>query len=74
MKFKILSISWSPVDTVGAGNAYFAFPATFLAACASMKEVGFIDNTPGTLNVGIVGHRDPVDKISYLKWDTNLLK
>jgi rfaE bifunctional protein nucleotidyltransferase chain/domain len=62
------------VDTVGAGDAFFAISAPIAAAGGAMEEVGFIGCAAGAIKVGIVGHRQSVDKIPLMKYLTTLLK
>jgi rfaE bifunctional protein nucleotidyltransferase chain/domain len=62
------------VDTVGAGDAFFAVTAPMVAAGARMGDIGFIGNAAGALKVGIVGHRSAVDKAALIKFVTSLLK
>jgi rfaE bifunctional protein nucleotidyltransferase chain/domain len=62
------------VDTVGAGDAFFAVTAPMVAAGADMSDIGFLGNAAGALKVGIVGHRSSVEKVSFVKFLTALLK
>lgn len=62
------------VDTVGAGDAFLAVTSPVVAAGANMEVTGFIGNTVGALKVGIVGHRQSVEKIPVKKYITTLLK
>ncbi len=62
------------VDTVGAGDAFFAVTAPLVAAGASLAGAGFIGNVVGALKVGIVGHRKSVEKPAVLKYLQTLLK
>jgi sugar/nucleoside kinase (ribokinase family) len=62
------------VDTVGAGDAFFAVSALFAAAGAPIEDIGFLGNAAGAIKVGIVGHRSSVDKIALVKYITALLK
>jgi bifunctional ADP-heptose synthase (sugar kinase/adenylyltransferase) len=64
----------SIVDTVGAGDAFLSVTAPLVAAGGQMHKVGFIGNLVGALKVGIVGHRQWVDKPSLVKSITGLLK
>lgn len=70
----IPAFTQSVVDTVGAGDAFFAVTAPIVAAGASMRVVGFVGNVVGGLKVEIVGHRRSVDKVSLLKSVTSLLR
>jgi rfaE bifunctional protein nucleotidyltransferase chain/domain len=62
------------VDTVGAGDAFFAVTAPLVAAGGPMHQIGFIGNVVGALKVEIVGHRRSIDKPSLVKAITGLLK
>lgn len=62
------------VDTVGAGDAFFAVTAPLVAVGGDMERVGFIGNIAGALKVGIVGHRASVERVPLVKYLTTLLK
>ena len=62
------------VDTVGAGDAFFAVTAPLVAAGAPMDLVGLVGNVVGALKVEIVGHRHSIDKATLIKGVTGLLK
>jgi bifunctional ADP-heptose synthase (sugar kinase/adenylyltransferase) len=48
------------IDTMGAGDAFFAVAAPFAAVGASMKDLISIGNAAGAAKVGIIGHRSSV--------------
>lgn len=62
------------IDTVGAGDAFFAMAAPVAAIGAPMEVAAFIGNAAGAIKVGIVGHRLRVEKIPLIKYITTLLK
>lgn len=62
------------VDTIGAGDAFFAMTAPLVAAGGALKEIGFIGNVVGALKVEIVGHRKTVEKPALVKAITALLR
>ncbi|HEY0836144.1 MAG TPA: PfkB family carbohydrate kinase [Azospirillum sp.] len=62
------------VDTVGAGDAFFAVTAPLVAAGGDMPSVAAIGNAVGAIKVGIVGHRSSVEKVPLVKYLTALLK
>ncbi len=62
------------VDTVGAGDAFFAVTTPMVAAGASLKDVCFLGNVAGAMKVGIVGHRSSIDRVPFVKYLTALLK
>lgn len=62
------------VDTVGAGDAFLAVTSPLIAAGGDISRVAFIGNVAGAIKVGIVGHRESVEKASLVKAITALLK
>jgi rfaE bifunctional protein kinase chain/domain/rfaE bifunctional protein nucleotidyltransferase chain/domain len=62
------------LDTMGAGDAFLAITAPLVAAGHDMEKIGFIGNAVGAIKVGIVGHRQSVEKIPLLKYLATLLK
>lgn len=70
----IPALTRSAVDTVGAGDAFFAIAAPLAAAGGAMRDVAFVGNAAGAVKVGIVGHRSSVEKVPLLKFLTALMK
>jgi len=64
----------SVVDSIGAGDAFFAVTAPIVAAGGSMEDVGIVGNASGAIKVGIVGHRNFVGREPLLKYLTALMK
>jgi rfaE bifunctional protein nucleotidyltransferase chain/domain len=62
------------LDTMGAGDAFLAVTAPLAAVAEDMEMVGFVGNVVGSIKVGIVGHRQAVDKVSVFKYIRTLLK
>jgi len=62
------------IDTVGAGDAFFAVTAPLVAIGVDMERVALVGNAAGALKVNIVGHRKSVEKSSLLKYIQTLLK
>jgi sugar/nucleoside kinase (ribokinase family) len=62
------------VDTVGAGDAVFAFTAPCFVRGAPLEMVTFIGNAVGALAVQIVGNKKPVEKFELLEFINALLK
>ncbi len=69
----IPALTKTVVDTVGAGDAFFAVSAPFVAAGASIGDAGFLGNVAGAVQVGIVGHRNSVEKVPFVKFLSSLL-
>jgi rfaE bifunctional protein nucleotidyltransferase chain/domain len=64
----------STIDTVGAGDAFFALAAPLAAVGGAMQDVAFVGNAAGAVKVGIVGHRTSIEKVPLQKYLTALLK
>jgi len=62
------------VDSMGAGDAFFAVTAPLAAAGGPLEAIGFIGNVAGALKLGVAGHRGAVEKAALLKAVTALLK
>ncbi len=71
---KIPAFTRQVVDTVGAGDAFLAITSPVISAGADMELAGFIGNAVGAIKVGIVGHRQSVEKVALKKFVTALLK
>lgn len=71
---KIPAFTINTVDTLGAGDAFFAISAPMAALGAPVEQTAFVGNAAGALKVGIVGHRSAVEKGPLAKFLTTLLK
>jgi len=61
------------VDRMGAGDAFLAWTAPLVKLGASEDVVAFIGNIAGAIEVGILGHSEPVRKDMMVRWIENLL-
>jgi rfaE bifunctional protein kinase chain/domain len=61
------------VDTVGAGDAFFAFTSLCFARDMPVDLVSFIGNAVGALAVQIVGNKKPVEKYELLEFIHSIL-
>jgi len=61
------------VDTIGAGDAYFAFTAPLALRGVPLDLVSFVGNAAGAIAVKIVGNRRPVEKGELLEFVAALL-
>lgn len=62
------------VDTVGAGDAFFAFTALCFALRMPLELISFIGNSVGALAVQIVCNKKPVEKQELLEFIHAILK
>ncbi|MBF0560075.1 MAG: hypothetical protein HQL08_14990, partial [Nitrospirae bacterium] len=62
------------IDTIGAGDAFFAFTAPCFARNLPLDMVSFIGNAVGALAVQIVGNKKPVEKYELLEFVHAILK
>ncbi len=73
-------INWTPifsskvVDTIGAGDAFFAFTAPCFAQGLPLDMVSFIGNAVGALAVQIVGNKKSVEKYELIAFIDAILK
>jgi len=61
------------IDTVGAGDAFFAFTAPCFAQGMPLDLISFIGNAVGALAVQIVGNKRPVEKYELLEFINTIL-
>ncbi len=62
------------VDTVGAGDAFFAFTAPCVAKGMPLDLISFIGNAVGALAVQITCNKKPIEKFELLEFIHALLK
>lgn len=62
------------VDRMGAGDAFLALTALYVAQGAPMEIVGFVGNAVGAQAVATVGHRNSIQRASLVKYIESLLK
>jgi rfaE bifunctional protein kinase chain/domain/rfaE bifunctional protein nucleotidyltransferase chain/domain len=67
-------LSTKVIDTVGAGDAFFAFTAPCFAKGLPLDLVSFIGNAVGALAVQIIGNKKPVEKHELLEFINSILK
>jgi len=68
------AFAYRVVDSIGAGDAFFAYAAPCFAAGMPQELVSFIGNAVGSLAVQIVCNREPVEFADLCKFITRLLK
>ncbi len=71
---KVPAFTQRVVDTVGAGDAFLSVTSPLVATGVPMELVGVVGNAVGAMKVGIVGHRESVEKVPLVKFLTALLK
>lgn len=68
------AFSTNVVDTVGAGDAFFAYTAPCVAQGMPLNLVSFIGNAVGAIAVQIVGNKKAVEKHEFLEFARAILK
>jgi len=71
---RVPALTTRVVDTVGAGDAFFAYSAPLAAMNAPIREIALVGNIAGALKVDIVGHSKSVEPESVLRYLETLLK
>ncbi len=71
---RIPALTKRVVDTIGAGDAFFAYAAPLAAMGAPIREIALVGNIAGALKVDIVGHSMSVEPENVLRYLETLLK
>ena len=61
------------IDTLGAGDAYFAISSIFAKFIRNSEIIGLIGNIAGALKIQYLGHRNFINKIKFLGYLKNLI-
>ncbi|GAB7081044.1 PfkB family carbohydrate kinase [Megalodesulfovibrio paquesii] len=72
--FEIPAFTGKVVDRVGSGDTVLAVASLCVAQGAPMEVAGFLGNVAGAMAVGVVGNREPLDKVALVKHVIALLK
>jgi sugar/nucleoside kinase (ribokinase family) len=62
------------IDTIGAGDAFFAYTAPCFALAFSLDIVSFVGNAVGAIAVQIPGNKKSVEKHELLEFIHTILK
>lgn len=71
---RIPALTGEAIDTIGAGDAFFALAAALVASGSDPFLAAFIGNAVGAMKVRIVGQRHQITKPEILKYLSTLLK
>ena len=71
---RIPALTGEAIDTIGAGDAFFAVAGPLLAGGSDPYTAAFIGNAVGAMKVRIVGQRHQITKPEILKYLSTLLK
>lgn len=71
---RIPALTGEAIDTIGAGDAFFALAAPMMASGSSPFVAAFVGNAVGAMKVRIVGQRHQITKPEILKYLSTLLK
>jgi bifunctional ADP-heptose synthase (sugar kinase/adenylyltransferase) len=71
---RIPALTGEAIDTIGAGDAFFALAASLVASGSDPFHAAFIGNAVGAMKVRIVGQRHQITKPEILKYLSTLLK
>jgi len=62
------SVTDKVLDSMGAGDAFFAITSLFAATGISMDNLIKVGNIAGAIKCGIIGHRSAVTKEEFSRW------
>ena len=71
---EIPAFSELAIDTMGAGDALLSLTAPLVALNIPMEVVGFVGNAVGAMYVKVIGNKEPIAKVSLLKYITAIMK
>ena len=67
------ALSKDPVDTLGAGDAYFAISSLFTKISSNSKVLALAGNAAGALKIKFLGHRRSLGKLELMNYLKALL-
>jgi rfaE bifunctional protein nucleotidyltransferase chain/domain len=67
------ALSKNPVDTMGAGDAYFAISSLFTKITNNTKILSLVGNAAGAMKIKFLGHRKSLNKLEFLNYLKALL-
>ena len=71
---RIPALTDEAIDTIGAGDAFFAATAALTASGCDPFVAAFIGNAVGAMKIRIVGHRHQITRAEVIKYLSSLLK
>lgn len=71
---RIPALTDEAIDTIGAGDAFFAATAALAACGCDPFLAAFIGNAVGAMKIRIVGHRHQITRAEVVKYLSSLLK
>ena len=72
--FSMPAFTRTTVDTMGAGDAYFAMSAPVLYLTKSIELTSLIGNIAGAIHVGVMGSENSLNRLNLLQYCNTLLK
>ena len=72
--FHIPALATQTIDRVGAGDSFLALSAMAAAKSLPLPLIGFFGSIASAMDVQIVGNKEAIQKTSYQKFLTRLMK
>lgn len=70
----IPALSGKVLDSMGAGDAFLSVTTPLVSIGTPMDIVGFVGNAVGAIAVTIIGNKEPIDRISLIKYIKTIMK
>jgi len=70
---RVPALAVKMVDRMGAGDAFLSLAAPCAALGAAMEVVGLVGNMAGAAKCGIMGNREAIEPISFLRYVSALV-
>lgn len=74
LDFEIPALVTNTIDRVGAGDSFFSLAALGAAKGFPLSLCSFLGSIASALDVQIIGNKEPVKKVPFLKFLTRLMK
>ena len=71
--YNVPALSSNPVDTLGAGDAFFALSSVYSLADKDPENIAFIGNLSGSLKIQYLGHEKYLEPDSFFPYLKSLL-
>ena len=71
--YNVPALSSNPVDTLGAGDAFFAISSVYSLADKDPENIAFIGNLSGSLKIQYLGHEKYLELDSFFPYLKSLL-
>ena len=70
---EVPALTSKAIDTLGAGDAFFAISSIYFLADKNTKNIAFVGNVSGALKIQYIGHEKYLEPDSFFPYVKSLL-